>query len=211
MQPLLIIAIILAGIIALFILFWQFYFLRNPSPSIPKGENLVLSPANGVITNILEFKDGKAEMVEVEKGFFGRIKIITQDVAKNGYIIIIKLHLYNIHWQRAPVNGTIQKIIYTSGRFLNAVKNAENFRCFFENERNEIFIKGKIKCKVVQIAGFIARRIECFKKDGEEVYAGDVLGLINLGSQVALIIPKIQLNIKVGDVVKISETIIGII
>ena len=82
-------------------------------------------------------------------------------------------------------------------------------QCFFENERNEIIIKGKITCKVIQIAGYLARRIECFVKQGDTVNAGDIIGLINLGSQTALIVPKIKLTVKEGDIVQVGETVIG--
>ncbi len=141
---------------------------------------------------------------------FGKIPLFTKDVAKEGYIILIRLHVYNVHWQRAPIEGKIEKITYTKGKFLNAVKDVANMQCFFENERNEFLIHGKIKCKVIQIAGCLARRIECFVKEKETVQQGTVLGLINFGSQTALIVPKIKLHIKEGDIVQVGETIIGV-
>lgn len=207
MQLVFSLATILAALLILFLLLWRFYFLRNPTPNIPEGKNIILSPANGNIAKILHFKNGKAAIVE--KGYLGKIPVITNDVAKEGYIILMRLHVYNIHWQRQPIAGTIEKITYTKGKFLNAVKDVENMHCLFENEKNEILIKGKIRCKVIQIAGFLARRIECFVKEGQEVAAGDIIGLINLGSQTALIVPKIKLKVKEGDVVQVGETVIG--
>lgn len=210
MQIIFPILIILAAIIAILLLLWKFFFLRNPSPNIPKGEKLIISPANGNIARIYEFNDKKqAKPLVAEKGLFGKIPLITKDVAKEGYIILIRLHVYNIHWQRAPIAGTITKTTYIKGKFLNAVKNVQNMQCFFENERNEILISGKIKCKVIQIAGYLARRIGCFVKEGDKVNAGGIIGLINLGSQTALIVPKIKLNVKEGDIVQVGETIIG--
>lgn len=212
MQIFLIISIITATLILLVLFFWRFYFLRNPEPNIPRGENSVLSPAEGLLTKIIPFKNGEAQTVE--KGMLGNFTLLTSDVAKEGYLLLIRLHVYNIHFQRAPIDGTIEKITYTQGKFFNAVKNPQSLRCLFENERNEILIKGKsgkktVQCKVVQIAGFLARRIECFVHEGETVQKGNILGLINLGSQVALIVPKIKLDVQEGQNIKVGETIIG--
>ncbi len=207
MQLQLTILIIITILISIFLFLWKFYFLRNPTPTIPEGKNIVISPANGNIVRIYEFNNGKTQTAE--KGLFGKIQLITKDVAKDGYIILIRLHVYNVHWQRSPISGTIKEVTYTRGKFLNAVKNVHTMQCFFENERNEILINGKIKCKVIQIAGYLARRIECFVKKDDTVNTGEIIGVINLGSQCALIIPKIKLNVKEGDIVKIGETIVG--
>ncbi len=212
MQIFLLIGIIFTVLILFVLLFWRFYFLRNPEPKIPAGENCILSPAEGLLTRIILFKNGEAQTIE--KGMLGRFTILTNDVAKEGYLLLIRLHVYNIHFQRAPINGIVEKITYTQGRFFNAVKNPQSLRCLFENERNEMHIKGKIRgktvsCKVVQIAGFLARRIECFVQEQEQVKKGGLLGLINLGSQVALIIPKIKLEVQEGQHIKTGETIIG--
>lgn len=208
------IGIIFIVLILFIILFWRFYFLRNPEPRVPQGENIILSPAEGLLTRIIPFKNGAAQTVE--KGMLGKFTLLTHDVAKEGYLLLIRLHVYNIHFQRAPIEGTIEKVTYTQGKFFNAVKEPQSLRCLLENERNEILIKGKIgkktaACKVVQIAGFLARRIECFVKEQETVKKGELLGLINLGSQVALIIPHCTLCVKEGQNIKIGETIIGTI
>lgn len=210
MQIILFILSILAAIVTVLLLLWKFFFLRNPAPIIPRGEKVIISPANGNIARIYEFKNEKqSKVIIAEKGLFGKIPLITKDVAKEGYIVLIRLHVYNVHWQRVPIAGTITKTTYIKGKFLNAVKDVQNMQCFFENERNEIIIKGKITCKVIQIAGYLARRIECLVKEGDTVNAGDIIGLINLGSQTALIVPKIKLNVKEGDIVQVGETIIG--
>ena len=210
MQIIVVSIAILACIIGIILLLWRFYFLRNPEIQIPEGKNLILSPANGNIARIFEYKNSQTKIAE--KGIFGKIPLFTKDVAKEGYIILIRLHLYNVHWQRAPIAGKVEKITYNKGKFLNAVKDVYNMQCFFENERNEILIRGngskeKIKCKIIQIAGYLARRIECFVEEGEELKQGDILGLINLGSQTALIVPKIKLQVKEGDVVEIGSII----
>ncbi|MFA6889236.1 MAG: phosphatidylserine decarboxylase [Candidatus Woesearchaeota archaeon] len=205
MQIIVIIASICAALLFFIIIFWRVYFLRNPTPTINSNPNTILSPANGIIAKILPYKN---ENKLAEKGLFGKIPLITRDVAKEGYIVLIRLHVYNVHWQRAPIAGRIEKITYLKGKFLNAVKSAENMQCFFENERNEILIAGKIKCKVIQIAGYLARRIECFVKESQSINSSEVIGLINLGSQCALILPKnVKLNIIEGDVVQLCQKI----
>ena len=106
------------------------------------------------------------------------------------------------------IAGKVEKTTYIQGKFLNAVKNAEAMQCFFENERNEILIKGKITCKVIQIAGYVARRIECFVKEQQNINAGEIIGLINLGSQCAIILSKnIKLTIKEGDKIQLCQKI----
>ncbi len=200
-------SILFSALIITCIILWFFYFLRNPPPNIPKENNIILAPAEGKIVRIIHFK--KIESQTVDKGFLGKIKLITNDVAKHGYLILIRLHVYNIHFQRSPIKGVIKQITYKRGKFLNAVKKPQTLQCLFENERNEILIKGDITCKIVQIAGYIARRIECFVKENQEVQKGEELGLINLGSQVALIIPKCSILVKEGQKIKVGETIIA--
>ncbi len=208
MQVVLTTILFLIVIILILLLLWRFYFLRNPDILIPEEKNLVLSPANGNIARIYEFKhEEKSKTIVAEKGLFGKIPLMTKDVAKEGYIILIRLHLYNVHWQRAPITGKIEKVSYTRGKFMNAVKDVYNMQCFFENERNEVLISGKITCKVIQIAGYLARRIECFVKVTDEIKQADVLGLINLGSQTALVVPKIKLLVKEGDIVDVGSVI----
>ena len=81
----------------------------------------------------------------------------------------------------------------------------------FLNESNEIVMMTKLgKIKIIQIAGFLARRIKCFIKEKQNVNKGERIGMISLGSQVSLILPdKIRLRVKIGDRVKAGETIIG--
>ncbi len=205
MHPFVTIALILSLFLFLFLIFWRFYFLRNPQPIIDSNLKAILSPAHGIVAKIMLYKN---ENKVAEKGLFGKIPLITKDVAKDGHIVLIRLHVYNVHWQRSPITGKIEKTTYIKGKFLNAVQSAENMQCFFENERNEILIHGKIKCKVIQIAGYLARRVECLVKKSQSINAGEIIGLINLGSQCALILPKnVKLSIKEGDSVQLCQKI----
>ncbi len=202
-------AAIIASILFLFIfyLFWKLYFLRNPAVIIPEG-NSIVSPAFGKVTKIIPFT--KKEITH-KKGIFGNIHTFLSDVAAEGTLIVIQLTPFDVHYQRSPVNGIVRKITYSEGKFDNAVLS----KFAFENEKNEILIeystqkKRTEKLKVIQIAGILARRIECFTHIGHPLKKGELIGLINLGSQVALILPKKKIFIKEGDIVRGGETVIA--
>lgn len=205
------------GLIIAFLLFWKFYFLRNPEKRISTDPSGIVSPADGLIVKIVPF--GKTtEPVTIDKGLLGKVRFFTKDVSSSGYFIVIRLHIYDVHYQRSPITGAVVKQQYTSGKFLNAVADAANLTATLENEKNEILIEGiidkkktKIKVKVIQIAGFLARRVSSFVQEKQKLKKGELLGVINLGSQVVLVVPKITLQIKEGDRVSGGETIIGVI
>jgi len=187
----------------IFIFYWRYFFLRNPQRTIPKGKNIV-SPADGKIIKIVRFND---QQLRIKKGLFGKIKALSSDVAKDGYLISIFMSPLDVHYQRAPIDGRVLKIRYKKGRFFSAF----NFEKSLENEKNEILIKTKIgNVKIIQIAGFFARRIKCFVREGQIIKKGQIIGLIDLGSQVSLLIPRIRLKVDEGDKVKAGETVIGI-
>lgn len=194
------------SIVILFIFFWKVVFLRNPSRTIPKGNNLI-SPADGKVIEIIEY-DGKKEAVffKGNKKYLGIVKTITSDVAKKGYIISIFMNPLDVHYNRSPIDGKVINVKHTDGKLLpvNTIENG------FLNEKVETLIDGKIKVKVIQIAGLIARRIEPFMKKGDSVKKGQIIGLINLGSQVTMILPEnIDITIKKGQKVKAGESIIA--
>ncbi|MBT3408155.1 phosphatidylserine decarboxylase [Candidatus Woesearchaeota archaeon] len=190
--------------IGCFLLFWKFWFLRDPNRVIPKGNNII-SPADGKVIKILKLDSKVIDKLKIEKGLFGKILTIAKDVKNAGYLISIFMTPFDVHVQRAPVNGKIANVKYTKGKFMAA--NSVNA---LYNENNEILIEGNETVKVIQIAGFIARRIECFVKKGEDVKKGEKIGRINLGSQVTVIVPKnIEIKVKKGDQVKAGETILA--
>jgi len=196
---------VLILIIIATVLFYCFWFLRNPEVKIPTDG--IISPADGKILKIIEFKNN--EPIDIFKGkrkFFA----ITENVAKNGYIVVIVMNIFNIHWQKAPLNGEILSVKHVKGKFLNAVFGSDDLRATAENERCEILMdtsKGKIK--VIPVAGVIARRICPLIKSGQKVGKGENISLIKLGSQVVVILPKTELKIKEGDKVKVGKTIIA--
>ena len=192
--------IILLIILAL-LLFWRFWFLRNPDRKIPHGKN-IMSPADGKVNKIIR---SDSEFSQIEKGI-GKVRTMAKDVSNNYVLVNIVMTPLDVHFQRAPIQGEVTKTKHTKGKFKNAVTKS----IALENEHNEILIEGEHNIKIVQIAGFLARRIKCYVKPNNKVKKGQVIGLINLGSQVSIIMPaQINLNIKEGQRVKAGETIIG--
>jgi phosphatidylserine decarboxylase len=165
------------------------YFFRDPERVIPKGENLILSPADGRILEIIQGKDPIA--------------------AETVWIMRIFLSVFEPHLQRSPISGTVQAITYKTGKFLDA----RNPKAPFENEQNRIEIvseSGKYSLVVTQIAGLIARRIVCWVMQGQAVQAGQRIGLIRFGSQVDLVLPKTAvLKVKAGDFVTAGNSVLA--
>jgi phosphatidylserine decarboxylase len=191
------------------VLFWRVWFLRKPSRIIPKGGVLV-SPAMGKVVNVIHITKGIPGEVGLDKGILGKISVITKDVVSDGFLVSIMLTPLDVHFQRAPLDGTVVSVKYTRGRFKNAMVGAGSFGTV-DNERNEIVVEDndKRKVKVVQVAGVLARRVKCFVRPGDRVVKGDVIGLIDLGSQVNVVVPCRDLLVGVGDKVIDGETVIG--
>ena len=127
-------------------------FYRDPERKIPKGDNIV-SPADGKVISII---DTSKDAIKIKKGFVGKIRVLTKDVANQCYVVSIFMSPLDVHVNRAPIEGTIKSIRHTKGKFFKAYDMEKSF----ENEKNEIIIQNKnLKIKVIQIAGFLARRI----------------------------------------------------
>ena len=189
--------------------YYRLWFLRQPERHIPKNDKVFVSPANGKIVSVHKWN---AETLVVTKAKFGAINVWTGDVDTAGTIISIQMDVTNVHYQRAPVGGVVLSERYTHGNFNNAVRMSNEYGIRFENEHNEYLLQtasGK-KYKVIQIAGFLARRIVDYTKPGQVLKQGDVIGLIKLGSQVTVLLPHdVKTNLKVGDVVTDGESIIA--
>jgi len=200
--------IIFGIILVLIFLFWKLWFCRKPARIVPNG-NVIVSPANGKIVKILEFDE---EKLTIKKGKWGKISTLVKDVAKEGTFVSIMMTPLNVHFQRAPFDAKVISKKYVPGTFVDAVKDAAGMKATLENEHNEILfeLKNGLKIKVIQIAGFLARRIHDFVEIGKEVKKGEEIGFIDLGSQVTIILPKeIKVIAKEGQVVIDGETIIG--
>jgi len=173
------------GALTLFIV----WFFRDPHRTIPEGEGLLVSPADGTVLEI-----AKVDEAEFIKGPAIKMSIF--------------LNIFNVHITRVPVEGRVLEVVYNAGRFFAAnVPKAS-----LENEQNTVVIetpRGK-KIVLVQIAGFIARRIVCWIKPGALMDRGERFGLIRFGSRVDLIFPEsVDLLVSKGDRVWGGKTILG--
>ena len=178
---------ILAGIVLLFIIF----FFRDPKrSSISDSSNALLTPADGTILEVLHLKGNNNPLGQAS------IKIS------------IFMSIFNVHVNRVPIGGTIEKITYHPGKFFSA--NLD--KASKENEKNQIVLQTPDAKKIifVQIAGLIARRIACWIKKGDRVNAGQRFGLIRFGSRLEVYLPEgSKTTIQVRQKVKAGETVIG--
>ena len=172
-------------IISLIFLIFTFYFFRDPERVVPIGDDILVSPADGLITNITEIKEGKKPYTKVS----------------------IFLSIFNVHIQRLPISGEVTKVDYIEGKFINATLD----KASDENERLKITIKnGNNLIYVTQIAGLIARRIVNYVKPNENINQGDRYGIIKFGSRVDIEFPNnFKLLVNEGQQCIGGETIIA--
>lgn len=168
------------GFIGLVLTMWCLYFFRDPIRMVPQEAGLVVSPADGRVTDVAEGvplpKELRSDPLDGqdEDGDYTRISIF--------------LSVFDVHVNRIPTAGTIKKLVYRPGLFLNA----GNERASIENERCAALLDladGR-DLGFVQIAGLIARRIICDAKEGDVVNTGDRYGLIRFGSRMDIYLPK---------------------
>ena len=180
------------GIIFILITIWVYYFFRDPDRISINDDNYLVSPADGLITQISE-EVGPADL-NLENNTYTRISIF--------------MNVFNCHVNRTPVSGKIQEIFYKPGKFLNASLD----KASEENERNYFKIKAKKNGEeivIVQIAGLIARRIVCEVEQGQELKQGDRIGMIRFGSRVDIYFKNKKVLAKIGQNVVAGESIIA--
>ena len=196
------IAIILAFILFVIIFFINFY--RDPKRKTPKG-NIIVAPADGRVISIIKTKK---DNIKVSKGILGKIQTYTKEINDECYVISIFMSPFDVHINRSPVTGTVKSIKHSKGRFFRAY----DFEKSFQNEKNEIVIQNKtMKVKVIQIAGFLARRIICNVKPNQKVNIGSKIGMIALGSQTTIVLPKnMRIKTHINQKVIGGETILAV-
>ncbi|WP_375326956.1 phosphatidylserine decarboxylase [Candidatus Tisiphia endosymbiont of Nemotelus uliginosus] len=180
------------GYIGLIITMWCIYFFRNPDRFTPVDDDIVVSPADGVIQKISE------ALPPSELGF-GDQEMIR---------VSIFLNIFNVHVNRIPANGKVLSLYYNPGKFLNASLD----KASIHNERQSVLMETKAGQKIifVQIAGLIARRILCDLEEEAEVKAGERYGIIRFGSRVDVYLPlKTPLCVSEGQTAVGGETIIA--
>ena len=180
------------GLILILITIWIYYFFRDPERYSIKDNTFLVSPADGLITDISE-RTGPMEL-QLENTTYTRASIF--------------MNVFNCHVNRIPLAGKIEEINYKPGKFLNASLD----KASEENERNYY----KIKCNksgeeiiIVQIAGLIARRIVCEVEQGQNLDQGDRIGMIRFGSRVDIYFKNKKVLAKVGQNVVAGESLIA--
>ena len=164
-------------------------FFRDPERFVPTRQDALVSPADGKIIHVDKVQD----------------TLFTEGEALK---ISIFMNVFNVHVNRIPFNGKVNKILYKPGKFYSA----DSAQGGLENEYCATVItteKGK-SLAFVQIAGLIARRIVCWLEPGDEVICGRRFGIIRFGSRVDLYLPiETEVLIKKGDKVRAGETVLG--
>jgi phosphatidylserine decarboxylase len=187
-----------AGLVVWFTLTWWWaipplllaafflWFFRDPNRAIPGAPGLIVSPADGLVTETASISTPAGDRLRVS----------------------IFLNVFDVHVNRAPIAATIAGIDYQRGKFMNAMNPA----CADVNERNIVILRGEgIEIVFKQIAGLLARRIVFPFKVGDPVTRGQRVGMMKFGSRTDLILPgDAELQVKVGQRVKGGASIIAI-
>ncbi len=153
---------------------WVAAFFRDPVRATPIGDDLIVSPADGLVT-MIERVPVPRELV----GELGEAQMVR---------VSVFMSVFDVHINRSPIAGVIRQVVYISGKFLNADLD----KASEENERQHFVVEGHDGRKVgfTQIAGLVARRIVAFAKIGDIVGAGQRVGLIRFGSRVDVFLPE---------------------
>ncbi len=177
------------ALLGLAVTFFIAYFFRDPDRVVPLADGAVISPADGRVVT--------AGTVDSTPFYDGPCKKVS-----------IFMSVFNVHVNRIPHEGRVEKTAYHPGKFVNASFD----KASEDNERNAVFMitdKGQRYC-VVQIAGLIARRIICHLQAGDAVHRGRRFGLICFGSRLDVYLPAdAALNVAVGDRVTAGTSILG--
>jgi phosphatidylserine decarboxylase len=177
---------VLAWIVALFVL----QFFRDPAREIPQDVGAVLSPADGRIVAVERVNDPYVQREAIKVSVF--------------------MNVFNVHSNRSPVDGTVQKVWYFPGKFVNADLD----KASLENERNAVWLKTSNGTDItsVQVAGLIARRILCYVKAGDALTRGQRYGFIRFGSRVDVYLPlDAAVKVSIGDKVSATTTILAML
>jgi phosphatidylserine decarboxylase len=171
-------------VVALFVL----QFFRDPARDVPGDANTVASPADGRIVAVENVRD----------------PYLDRDAIK----ISVFMNVFNVHSNRAPVDGEVKQIWYNAGSFVNAALD----KASSENERNALWLRADAGADVVcvQVAGLIARRILCYVKVGDKLARGDRYGFIRFGSRVDVYLPpSARIKAALGDKVYAASTVLA--
>jgi phosphatidylserine decarboxylase len=173
------------GIVFLVLAAFMAFFFRDPRRATPTEPGIVVAPADG------------------------RVTVVRRDTEApdSASLVSIFLSPLDVHVNRAPIGGRITTISYKTGKFLMATDE----RARVLNEQNTLTIEGNdLTVRCTQIAGILARRIVCWKKEGERVECGERFGMIKFGSRTDVLLPSsVEVVVKEGMHVRGGMTIIG--
>jgi len=175
---------------------WTAAFFRDPIRSVPQGQGLIVSPADGLVTLI--------QQVEPPFELQGEGGLPPGPCMR----VSIFMSVFDVHINRAPISGTISRVVYIAGKFLNASLD----KASEDNERQHFLITGADGTAIgfTQIAGLVARRIVPFVKTGDTVAVGTRVGLIRFGSRVDVYLPAgTAPKVALGQRAIAGETVIG--
>ncbi|MFG6565597.1 phosphatidylserine decarboxylase [Sulfitobacter sp. 1A13421] len=171
---------------------WCYYFFRDPERVTPDRPDLIVSPADGIVSLI------EPAVPPAELGM--------PDVPLTR--VSVFMSVFNCHINRAPVAGKVQAVAYRPGKFFNASLD----KASADNERNSLCIRmddGR-DIAVVQIAGLVARRIVCFVKSGDGLETGERFGLIRFGSRLDVYLPEgVDPMVRIGQTIVAGETVLA--
>ena len=182
-----------AGWLLVMVTIWVATFFRDPIRTTPTDPNLIIAPADGLVTMITHVT-APPELAPELTGEFTRVSIF--------------MSVFDVHINRSPIAGTIRKIAYIPGKFLNADLD----KASEDNERQHFLVEREDGAKIAftQIAGLVARRIMAFVAEGDRVAAGERIGLIRFGSRVDVFLPAgTGSQILLGQRAIAGETILG--
>jgi len=214
----------------LLFLYWRhIWFFRNPPRFVPGDDSGILSPADGTVVYVKEVSPGE-DVITIKRGISATLKDITkEDISRPKVLIGIFMSPFNVHYNRTPISGRVRSIRHYPASVKNACMAAMHLRTvlryppFYENsihiiqnERTVTGIEGEyrgkpLSCYVVQIAARSVSGIDSYVEVGERVRAGQVFGMIRIGSQVDLVLTLREgMKIKVcpGEKVRAGETIL---
>ena len=224
---LIVLGIALCGVASF--VFWRYvWFFRNPPRITPQGDHIV-SPADGTVVYVKEVKPHE-EVLVIKKGISAGIKdIVREDVELPKILIGVFMSPFNVHYNRAPIAGMVERITHYPAKTANVDMGPMHFRTVFsrlplyenslhivENERTVTRFRGRFKgsemsCYVIQIAGKNVNGIDSYIPEGGEVAKGEIFGMIRIGSQVDIVVPLIEgteTKVRPGDTVRAGETVL---
>jgi phosphatidylserine decarboxylase len=183
-----------AGWLLTMLTIWVAAFFRDPVRATPQGPGLVVSPADGLVCQIASVEVPRQLEGALAPGVYTRVSVF--------------MSVFDVHINRSPIAGTVSRVVYVPGKFLNADLD----KASEDNERQYFVVTGADGTAIgfTQIAGLVARRIMRFVKEGDTVAAGQRIGLIRFGSRVDVYLPAgTAPAVALGQRTIAGETILG--